>query len=100
MEDNEPGLFIDLKCVLPLEYDRIALRRALKHKGRWLGYFMDDVKEEGVRDLIEDLALRLRVCKEKLAIEEKAHAETRFEKDILQGLIDKNNDDVEDYNYE
>jgi len=100
MEDNEPGLFIDLKCVLPLEYDRIALRRALKHKERWLGYFMDEVGEVGVRDIIEDLALKLRVCEEKLAREEKAHAVTMFENNVMHGLIEKNNGDVEDYKYE
>ena len=100
MEDNKPGLFIDLKCVLPLAEDRLALKRALEHKEWWLGYFMDEIGEVGVKDVIEDLALKLRVCKEKLAIEENAHAETRFEKDILRGLIEKNNGDVEDYKYE
>ena len=100
MEDNEPGLFIDLKCVLPLEYERLALLRALKYKEMWLGHFLLDIGEGGVSDIIEDLCLKLRVCKEKLAIEEKAHAVTMFEKDILQGLIEKNNGDVEDYKYE
>ena len=100
MEDNEPGLFIDLKSVLPLTEDRSALKRALKYKEMWLGHFMGEVGVIGVSDIIEDLALNLRVCKEKLEIEEKAHAETRFEKDILHGLIEKNNGDVEDYKYE
>ena len=100
MEDNEPGLFIDLKSVLPLSEDRLALKRALKYKEEWLDHFMCDRGLYVIRDLIEDLCLKLCVCKEKLAIEEKAHAVTMFENNVMHGLIEKNNGDVEDYKYE
>ena len=88
--NNEPGLHRDLKCVLPLTEDRLALEKALKHKEEWLSNFIDIVGIWVVRDLIEDLSLQLRICKEKLAISE-------FECDIRAGLKSMDEGDIVDY---
>ena len=95
--ENEPGLLIDLKCVLPATHNRLALEKALKHKEEWLSFFMDDVGVWAVRDLIEDLSLQLRIYKEKLAISEEECAKLSFISDIIDSIEEMDNGDIVDY---
>ena len=90
---NEPGLYRDLKDIVLDSKDRRALMESLEYKEDWLEHFAYNVGTHIVQDVIEDLCLRRRVCEEKLVIEEKAHAVTMFERNILQGLIEKDKGD-------
>jgi len=85
--NNEPGLLRDLKCVLLLTSDRLALGRALKYGEDWLNHFIIDVGIYTVQDMIEDLNLQLRVCKTKLALSEAECSELRLKEDIWEGDI-------------
>ena len=105
---NEPGLYADLKDLVLPESDRIALLESLKHGEEWLKHFIDDVGIWVVRDLIEELSLKRRICEEKLEASETKYAlarlaisllkdEVEFDEDIKEGLKDMDGGDVVDY---
>jgi len=108
MDTNEPGLYRDLKDLLLDESDREALLKSLAFGEEWIEAFIESCGVYVVRDLIEDLSLRGRVCEEKLEAAESKYVlarlaidllkdECKFEGDIRRGLNDLSNGDVEDY---
>ena len=108
MDNNEPGLYRDLKDVLLDEIDREALLKSLAFGEEWISMFIESCSVYAVRDLIEDLALRWRVCQEKLSLAEDKYSlamlaisllkdECEFDGDIKESLNDLSNGDVEDY---
>ena len=108
MDNNEPGLYRDLKDVLPCEIDREALLKSLVNGEEWINAFIESCGVYVVRDLIEDLSLQRRVCQEKLSLAEDKYSlamlaisllkdECKFDGDIKESLNDLSNGDVEDY---
>lgn len=108
MDNNEPGLYRDLKDILIDPVDREALLKSLVNGEEWIEEFIEERGVYVVRDLIEDLALQWRVCQEKLWSAEDRYSlarlaisllkdECKFDSDIQESLKDLANGDVEDY---
>ena len=108
MDTNEPGLYRDLKDLLLDESDREALLKSLVFGEEWIEAFIESCGVYVIRDLIEDLSLRRRVCEEKLDAAEGKYAlarlaismlkdECKFDGDIRESIKDLSNGDVEDY---
>jgi len=108
MDNNEPGLYRDLKDVLPCEIDREALLKSLVNGEEWINAFIESCGVYVVRDLIEDLSLQRRVCQEKLSLAEDKYSlgmlaisllkdECKFDGDIKESINDLADGDVEDY---
>ena len=108
MDTNEPGLYRDLEDLLLDESDREALLKSLAFREEWIDEFIESRGIYVVRDLIEDLSLRRRVCKEKLDAAEGKYVlarlaidllkdECKLDGDIRESLNDLSKGDVEDY---
>jgi len=90
------------------ESDREALLKSLAFGEEWIEVFIESCGVYVVRDLIEDLSLRRRVCGEKLDAAEGKYVlarlaidllkdECKFDGDIREGLKDLSNGNAEDY---
>lgn len=108
MDNNEPGLYRDLKDILIDPVDREALLKSLVNGEEWIEEFIEERGIYVIRDLIEDLSLQRRVCEEKLENAEDKYSlamlaisllkdECDFDGDIHESLKDLANGDIEDY---
>jgi len=107
MDNNEPGLYRDLKDILVDPVDKEALLRSLVNGEKWIEEFIEERGVYVVRDLIEDLSLQRRVCQEKLWSAEDKYSlamlaisllkdECKFDCDIQESLKDLASGDIED----
>ena len=83
--DKDPGLYRDIERFVFMDEDKKNLLESIKErKEQWIEAFIARSGIWAVRDLIEDMALKLRVCEEKLEASEEKYALARIAIDLLK----------------